>query len=1154
MRTRSQFRPKSPFRHTPIAAALAGALTQVAMAACPTATGALCVTNPGSFGTGTFQDAVVNANANCNLNPNPVIEFDLPAPGPHTIIFPATGFTFLCSPAAFNVTIDGTSQPGSTPNTSSSGFNAVNQVAFSGNGVSFQGLDHSSGFSYGGSLTVKGIDFKDFYYGGGATPCSISSPIALNGPVNVSGSRFLNSCTGVGFESIDPDGFFGGGASGPSTIGGPLPADRNVFSGNYVESIITTAYGGEANIVNNFVGTPDGTTSGGGTAKGIFLNGSSSTDVVGNVISGNGGASGIYIQTVSGVTITGNKIGTTVTGTALGNAGAGILSYGGFPVYIADNTIAHNGGDGFVLMSGNGHELWSNRIYSNGGKSINLGGVPGTVPNDTDDVDFGPNDLQNFPVITSVIQDAASSQTTINWSLNSSASTAGDFSIEFFSNPGPSSPPHATLPLAPIANNTIAGPGPFTIFGSTVIPGLVDYITATATDVNLGNTSEVSPMALARGLAVSPTSFSFGNIVVGTTSTPGTATLSSIGANPVTINLLHSAASPTCYGGPPPPPAICAGSQFSCTSTCTTGSPYSMGTSCSISATFAPIALGPATTTIYICDDAGGSPRAITLSGNAVAPPAATASPASHDFGAVEVGGLSATQAFTISNPPSSTTISLTPFSATAPFQIVTNSCGATLASGASCTVTVRYAPTAVGAATGSLSSTASSGGVSVALAGTGTAGPPPTLTPASLDFGAVTVGTNSAPATFTLSNPALTTVTVSPFTVAAPFGLLATTCGTSLPPSGTCTADVKFSPTAPGPATGALQVTAGGATLTSSLVGNGSALPMLQITPSFHDFGSILVGILSPTKTFTIFNPAGGSTTSISPVTMSGPFQLVSTTCGASLAGLSSCEAVGRFVPTASGPASGSLAVSSSSGMSSASLTGNGVRQAALSLPTAPIEFGSMIVGSAPVSRTIAITNSGNDVLGINSIGVSAPYTVFTTCGVSLVPNDSCNVTVGFNPTVIGDFGGFLSVSTNAPGGSFVQVPVHAAVQARPEPIVRVSPRIISFGSRFLGSPAPNQAVTLSNEGGSIANLVVSLNMPHFTIVNSGCGATLAPGASCQIELGFSPQGFGPRRGRLVVESNSPDSPIEVSLSGAGCRPVSVPQSRGAPPIDCSP
>jgi len=1253
MRTPSRSRPTSLYRYTPLVAALAGVLAQQAIAACVPQTTTppnlvYCVTNANAAGPGSLAQALSDiANTSwCTSAPpqpalTPTIGFNITGTGPFTIS-PASTLTLSCGVTSVNATLDGTSQTGYVPNSSTNGFNAQNQIVVNGSSMlGFTGLVVND-LGYGASLTIKGVDFANFQYGGNGT--------ALSGPINLYGSRISNSTLGVVSEGYDPDGFFGPSGIVRAKIGGPSAAQRNVFVGNVNAHVAICCENTDVDVVNNFIGTADGVTAAGG-GKGVHISTASNISISDNLISGNT-AAGIVVQFGNNVSIQNNKIGTRADGfNPLGNTGAGIHVDGGFPVTVSNNTIAFNSADGFVLMSGSGNTLQGNRIFSNGGKAINLGGVAAQVPNDPDgtDDDTGANGLQNFPVISSAIKDAAANTTTVNWSFNGDFSSS--FGIEFFSNPAAAATPQATNPIGSTSAST--GATSHFMSGSTPISGLHDFITATATHLALGNTSELGATALAKGLALAPTSIDFGNVVVNATSGNQVATLTSIGAASTTINFLHG--SSLCYGGPPAPPPICSGSQFNCSTTCVVPQTLATSASCAVTSSFAPIALGPQSTTIYICDDAGGNPRTLTLIGNGVPPPPATISPPSHDFGstvvnaispsqgftvsnpgplsitltpfsvtppfqiisntcgpslapaaacavvveyaptalgpssgsvastassggvsaalagtgvppppatiappthnfgAVEAGGFSANQAFTVTNP-GPLTISLTPFAASAPFQIVTNSCGATLAATATCSVTARYAPVAVGASTGTLSTTASSGGASSSLSGTGTAGPPPSLSPPSVDFGTVSVGTSSATTQFTLSNPALTPVPLSAITVNPPFSLFGTTCLSILPAGSSCTASVKFSPTAVGPAAGAVSVTAGGINLASGLTGTGSSLPLLQIAPPAFDFGTISVGNSSGNKTFTISNPASVSTSLTTPA-VNSPFQVVSTTCGSALAGSSSCDAVVRFTPISHGAASGFLVVNSSAGSSSATLSGFGLRQPAVSLPGAPIEFGSMIVGSAPVQQTIALTSSGNSILGINSVTVSPPFTLSNGCGVSLAEGDSCNITVGFNPTAVGDFAGFLGVSTNAPNASFIQVPVHAAVQKRPEPIIRVSPRVINFGARFAGSPSQSQNVTITNEGGSIATLVLTLNMPHFSLVNTSCGPTLAPAASCNVELAFLPQGFGPRRASLVVESNAPDAPrIEVSLSGAGCRPPSAGQSRGGGSINCSP
>ena len=1246
MRTTRPFRSPRPSRRSPLFAALAAALTaQGAFAACPTAgTGPLCVTKSVNDGLlGSLNFAVNNANINCGTVGSPKIEFDIPGTGPFVIAVPS-GISFTCGAplVSYNPSIDGSTQPGYTPNTYSTGFNSAIQIVIDGSGSSaFTGISAQS-FPYGGSLTIKGVEVRNFTYGGFAT--------ALAGSINISGSRVTNNATGLNVRGIDPDGF--GAPFSPAAVGTAATADRNVFRSNSNANVEINSPG-FVNVTNNFIGTNDaGTTAAGGNGIGVRNSGWPNVAINGNVI---GGSSANAVNaTGSANTVTGNKIGVSLFGAALANGGSGIEA-GSFPVFIGNNTIANNGLDGVTIPYGGSQvEIRGNRIHSNGRKAINLGGVAGPVLNDANDTDSGPNALQNHPVINSVIKSGGN--TTINWSLNSITGT--QFDIDFFSNPAAAAQPEGTAYLDPLAFTFTPGPAGGntgtgnSISGTTTIGGLHDFITATATNFGTGETSEHSPYALATGAALSPTSIDFGNIVVNASSSPANATLTSLGASALNLTFVHG--SNLCYGGPPAPPPICSTGGFICSTTCAVGTPYSNGQSCGFTATFAPTFIGSQSTTIYICDNAGGNPRTLTLTGTAIAPPPPTVTPSSHSFGNVEVGTSSAVQNFVISNP-SPTSITLSAITVPAPFALVANTCGGSIAANSSCNFDARFNAVA-GAASASITATASSGPISIPVTGNGTPPPPPTFTPPSINFGSVQLGASSTNGTFTVTNPALTPVTLSAFTTSAPFSLVSTTCGASLPPSGTCTADVKFTPAAAGPASGALSnasgngtvsgglsgtgtasppstiaplthefgsvfvgtssglqtftinnpallpatlgpitvtapfalfsttctsslaaqssctadvkftpvsvgpasgsvsATTSSGTLMASLSGTGAAAPLLTITPPSHNFGSVLLGTSSATQAFTVKNP-GPVALSISPLVVTGPFQLVSTTCGTSIASLGTCDASLRYTPTLAGAAAGELKATSSFGTSSANLTGNGIRQPAVELATAPIEFGSLIVGSPPVQHTLRLTNTGNDILGINSISIARPFTLANACGVSLAPGDSCTFTVSFDPTEIGDFAQNLAISTNAPNASAIGIRVHAQVQARPEPLVRASPRTIGFGGRMGNTQSPSQRITLTNEGGVAANLNLALTSPHFVILNTSCGATLAPRNSCTTDVAFQPQGYGPKQGQYVVTSNSPDSPIRVDLSGAGCRPVeTTQQGRGTPLNNCAP
>jgi len=110
--------------------------------------------------------------------------------------------------------------------------------------------------------------------------------------------------------------------------------------------------------------------------------------------------------------------------------------------------------------------------------------------------------------------------------------------------------------------------------------------------------------------------------------------------------------------------------------------------------------------------------------------PTATLSLTSMSFGSQVVGATIAGQAITLSNTGSAR-LSIDGVAVALPFTQV-NTCGSSLAAGATCTITVTFAPTTEGDFTSSVSITDNANGSpqTVALTGTGVPPPPPRCTP----------------------------------------------------------------------------------------------------------------------------------------------------------------------------------------------------------------------------------------------------------------------------------------------------------------------------------------------------------------------------------------------------------------------------------------
>jgi len=207
-----------------------------------------------------------------------------------------------------------------------------------------------------------------------------------------------------------------------------------------------------------------------------------------------------------------------------------------------------------------------------------------------------------------------------------------------------------------------------------------------------------------------------------------------------------------------------------------------------------------------------------------------TLSPNKILFGNQQIGSTSAAQTTTLQNTGHSTLV-ITNIAIAGPNPgdfAQTNNCGTSVATGASCTFTVTFTPTASGNRSATLNIFDNAGGSPqhVSLAGTGI-GPMATLNPTSLSFGNQNVGTTSGAKGLELKNSGNSTLTISSIAIngtnAADFAQT-NNCPSSLPPGAHCNINVNFSPTSIGTRAASLGVTdnASNSSQLASLAGTG--------------------------------------------------------------------------------------------------------------------------------------------------------------------------------------------------------------------------------------------------------------------------------------------------------------------------------------------
>ena len=280
------------------------------------------------------------------------------------------------------------------------------------------------------------------------------------------------------------------------------------------------------------------------------------------------------------------------------------------------------------------------------------------------------------------------------------------------------------------------------------------------------------------------------------------------------------------------------------------------------------------------------------------------------------------------------------------------------------------------------------------------------------------TVGMQTLDQTLTLSNTSTTTGVnlTAPQIVGAnsnSFALGPSTCPPTLGPSGTCSVNVRFSPSNPGALNALVSVgnNGGAGPATRPLAGTGVAAS-LSLSPNSVDFGLVSLEERDVMSQVTIQN-TGTTSAQVNQINISGPdspaFQAQSSDCQAQvLAPSQTCTVSVRFEPNEGRAYDATLLVSMAGNPASqAALTGvGGVGN--LSLSPDPLDFGNVPVGDS-ATATIIARSTGNaafqSILTVLTGGDIGDLRVTRdTCSLRLLlPDQTCATTVRFAPTAVG-------------------------------------------------------------------------------------------------------------------------------------------------------
>ncbi|MCB0356958.1 MAG: choice-of-anchor D domain-containing protein, partial [Bdellovibrionales bacterium] len=432
----------------------------------------------------------------------------------------------------------------------------------------------------------------------------------------------------------------------------------------------------------------------------------------------------------------------------------------------------------------------------------------------------------------------------------------------------------------------------------------------------------------------------------------------------------------------------------------TCGAGLAASATCTVIVTYSPVATGAHSDTIVIGYNNGASAQTAqrNVQGTGANPADLVISDAAtYDYGSKGIGSTT-DYTFTITNNggvPANTMADAGVSGLAAPFTYkggtypgTGGTCSAGLAASATCTIVVRYAPTALGFASDTilidyndgLAMTQSTRDVQ------GTSANPALLTfveAPSYDFGTKGVG-SSSDKTLNITNSGGVSATAladagglaSPFTFkGGAYPGTGGSCGVTLAASATCTVVVTFSPSATGAVSDTVIVDYNNGSsaqqVSMGLDGTGASLAFLTITDGpTYDYNTIAVG-QTVDHTFTVQNTGGVDATAVSGSGLIAPFTFkggsypgTGGTCAATLTSSATCTIVVSYTPATLGLHTDTILIDYNDGDTVQQVTrdvqGTGANTALLSISDgATYDFG-VIAQGAIVEHTFTVDNTG--------------------------------------------------------------------------------------------------------------------------------------------------------------------------------------------------
>ena len=202
--------------------------------------------------------------------------------------------------------------------------------------------------------------------------------------------------------------------------------------------------------------------------------------------------------------------------------------------------------------------------------------------------------------------------------------------------------------------------------------------------------------------------------------------------------------------------------------------------------------------------------------------------------------------------------------------------------------------------------------------------------------------------------------------------------------------------------------------------------------------------------------------------------------------------------------------------------------------------DFGDVALGGESAPRDLKVTNTGTLEMRFQGAATQGPFAVTGgTCQgtTSLPPRSVCSIRVVLRPTVAGPQSGKIQVTTLAPAGTLAAEGGLAGAGA----VARLvfEPALLDLGEAPVGVDVAPKTLFLRNAGTTTITVAKLMPAPGTDIafdLTQCTSATLAPGASCPVNVSSRPAGAG-ARSRSVAALGSRGEAAAATATSRGLR-----------------